>query len=901
MRKIVIGALAHVDAGKTTLTEALLFAGGRIQKMGRVDKQNAFLDTNLMEKERGITIFSKQAVFTYGDMEVTLVDTPGHVDFAPEMERTLQILDYAILVINGAEGIQAHTRTLWNLLSRYRVPAFLFINKMDQVAADKEKLLESLKSEFTDSCIDFLDDYLKVQEQAAMTEESALDEFLETGQIQIETVRRLIRERRIFPCFFGSALKMTGINEFLVGLFEYTEEPAYPETFGARVFKITRDRQANRLTYLKITGGVLRVKNSITEDLQEKVNEIRIYSGDKFESVKEAVAGGICAVTGLNSTKPGQGLGYEALSELPVLEPVLTYKVILPEGTDTAVMLPKLRLLEEEEPVLHVIWDEVLQEIQVCIMGEVQLEILKRMILERFQVEVEFGQGNVIYKETITQPVLGVGHFEPLKHYAEVHILIEPSEPGSGMSYSSSCSEDILSKNWQRLILTHLEEKEYKGVLTGSGLTDVHITLVAGKAHIKHTEGGDFRQATYRAVRQGLMKANSVLLEPYYSFTISVPEKLVGRAMTDVQKRYGSFTQPQILDQTAVLKGQAPVVTLRDYQKEITAYTQGAGHITCMLKGYFPCHNSLEILEDAQYDPESDLENPSSSVFCAHGAGYVVPWYESEAYMQVDLTTGLEDFLGKNKEIEAGMDVFSYDNEARRDIGTHTGEERVIGLDEIDRILERTYHANKRDKGEPRKGIYRRREDHTRVTETVYIGNTKAGKRDEYLLVDGYNVIYAWDELKHIAETTMDGARGRLLDILCDYQAQRGCCLIVAFDAYRVEGHETESVAYHNINVVYTKEAETADQYIEKFAHENGRRHRVIVATSDGLEQIIIRGQGCELLSARDLEEEVNTAKNLLREKYLENKPLSGLKTQLSNKVKEALEGDASAGIGKNQ
>lgn len=901
MRKIVIGNLAHVDAGKTTLTEALLFAGGKIQKMGRVDKQNAFLDTNLMEKERGITIFSKQAVFSYEDLEVTLVDTPGHVDFAPEMERTLQILDYAILVINGAEGIQAHTRTLWSLLSRYRIPVYIFVNKMDQVAADKEKLLESLKNEFTDSCIDFSDDCQKIQEHAAMTDESALDEFLENGQIQEETVRRLIRERKLFPCYFGSALKMSGVTEFLKGLSVYTEEPVYPETFGAKVFKIMRDSQGNRLTCLKVTGGVLRVKSSITEDLQEKVNQIRIYSGDKFESVKEAVAGSICAVTGLSHIKPGHGLGYEALSELPVLEPVLMYKVILPEGTDAAVMLPKLRLLEEEEPVLHVIWDEVLQEIQVCIMGEVQLEILKRMIQERFQLKVEFGQGNVIYKETISKPVLGVGHFEPLKHYAEVHILVEPSEPGSGMSYSTSCSEDILSKNWQRLILTHLEEKEHKGVLTGSGLTDVHITLVAGRAHIKHTEGGDFRQATYRAVRQGLMKANSVLLEPYYSFTITVPEKMIGRAMTDVEKRFGSFTQPQILDHTAILKGQAPAVTLRDYQKEITAYTQGEGHITCTLKGYFPCHNTMEILEKTQYNPESDMENPASSVFCAHGAGYLVPWYESEAHMHVDLEIGLEDILSKDQDLFASEDVFSNDNETQQGFGTYTGEERVIGTDEIDRILERTYYANKRDKGEPRKGIYRRREDNSRAAEPVYIGDRKAGKRDEYLLVDGYNVIYAWDELKHIAETTMDGARGRLLDILCDYQAQRGCCLIVVFDAYRVKGHETESVAYHNINVVYTKEAETADRYIEKFAHENGRRHRVIVATSDGMEQIIIRGQGCELLSARDLQKEVQSTKNTLRENYLESKPMNGLKTELSHKVKEALIGDASAGIRENQ
>lgn len=892
MRKIVIGALAHVDAGKTTLTEALLFEGGRIKKLGRVDKQNAFLDTNLMEKERGITIFSKQAVFSYEDLEITLVDTPGHVDFAPEMERTLQILDYAILVINGAEGIQAHTRTLWSLLSRYGIPVFLFVNKMDQVTAEKDKILESLKNEFTDACIDFSDSYDNVQEQIAVTEESVLEEFLEKGQISAETVCRVIKERKLFPCFFGSALKMTGIREFLQGLSQYIKESVYPDTFGAKVFKIMRDSQGNRLTCLKVTGGVLKVKSSVTEDSQEKINQIRIYSGEKYDLVQEAVAGTICAVTGLNHTKSGQGLGYEAVSEMPVLEPVLTYSVILPEGTDAAVMLPKLRQLEEEEPLLHVIWDEVLQEIQVCIMGEVQLEILKRMIRERFSVDVNFGQGNVIYKETISQPVLGVGHFEPLKHYAEVHVLLEPTEQGSGMSYSTSCSEDILSKNWQRLILSHLEEKEHKGVLKGAGLTDVHITLVAGRAHIKHTEGGDFRQAAYRAVRQGLMKAESVLLEPYYAFTITVPEKLIGRAMNDVEKRYGSFTQPQILDHTAVLTGQAPVITMRDYQKEITAYTQGEGHISCSLKGYFPCHNTEEVLANAQYNPEGDLENPSGSVFCAHGAGYTVPWYEADEHMHVALDIGLDNFPEMDSDIMDTSGV-SYVDFPRREHGAYDREERVIGQDEIERILERTYHANKREKGEPRKGIYKRRVEYSKDMEPVYTGNSKAGKRDEYLLVDGYNIIHAWEELKQISEITMDGARGRLLDILCDYQAQRGCCLIVVFDAYRVKGHDTESVKYHNINVVYTKEAETADRYIERFAHENGRKYRVIVATSDGVEQVIIRGQGCELLSARDFEKEVQSAKNALRESYLEQKPLSGLKTQLSHKVREALEGDS--------
>ena len=899
MRKIVIGMLAHVDAGKTTLTEALLYEGGRIPKMGRVDNGNAFLDTNLMEKERGITIFSKQAVFAYGDMEITLVDTPGHVDFQAEMERTLQIIDYAILVINGAQGIQSHTRTLWSLLARYKVPVFLFINKMDQITSDKKRLMYSLKKEFTDSCIDMSENMGKVQEHAAMTEESALEEFLENSHLLEETMCRLIKERKVFPCFFGSALKMTGIYEFIKGLSTYTMQPFYPDTFGARVFKIMRDGQSNRLTCLKITGGTLRVKDTITKNGQEKVNQIRIYSGDKFEAVKEAEAGSVCAVTGLSNTKPGEGLGYEALSELPVLSPVLMYKVNLPEDTDAAVMLPKLRQLEEEEPELHIVWNEVLKEIQIRVMGEVQLEILKRIIWERFGVEVEFGQGNVIYKETIHNPVLGVGHFEPLKHYAEVHLKLEPTDPGSGISFSSSCREDILGKNWQRLIISHLEEKEHKGVLAGACLTDVHITLIAGKAHVKHTEGGDFRQATYRAVRQGLMKAESVLLEPYYSFTISVPEKMVGRAMFDMEKRHGSFEPPHIENHIAILKGYAPVVTLRDYQKEITAYTQGTGYISYTFKGYLPCHNSSEILEEVQYDPESDLDNPSGSVFCAHGAGYVVPWYEAESHMHMDLLTGLMDNLSTEEGINWEEGIFAGSNELKNKAGIDSKTERVIGTDEIDEILERTYHANRRDKNIPRKGIYRRKENSESTVQPVHTTFKPVKKADEYLLVDGYNVIYAWEELKRIAEITMHGARGRLLDILCDYQAQRGCKLIVVFDAYRVEGHETETMAYHNINVVYTKEAETADSFIEKFAHENGRKHRVIVATSDGMEQIIIRGQGCELLSARDLEREVKSIKMTIRENYQLNAKPNSLKTELSDKVREALDTDSLTDVGK--
>ncbi len=877
MKRVVLGMVAHVDAGKTTLTEALLYVGGKLQKMGRVDKQNAFLDTSLMEKERGITIFSKQAVFAYKDMEVTLVDTPGHVDFGPEMERALQILDYAILVINGAEGIQAHTRTLWHLLKRYAIPVFLFVNKMDQISADRDGLWESLCKELTDSCIDFSEDTLLVQEQAAMTDEAALNEFLETGQLQTETMCRLISERKVFPCFFGSALKVTGIKEFLTALSIYTKEPAYPKDFGAKVYKIMRDGQGNRLTCLKVTGGVLKVKSCITENTQDKVNQIRIYSGEKFEAVQELPAGAVCAVTGLSDTKPGQGLGFEALSDVALLEPVLTYKVILPEGLDAAVMLPKLRILEEESPELHVVWDEVLQEILVSIMGEVQLEILKRLILERFQIEVNFGQGNVIYKETISEPVVGMGHFEPLKHYAEVHILMEPSAPGSGMSFSTACSEDILGRNWQRLILTHLEEKEHKGVLIGAGLTDVSFTLITGRAHLKHTEGGDFRQATYRAVRQGLMKAKSVLLEPYYAFSITVPEKMTGRVMTDLEQKHGSFEQPRIQEGRATIVGRAPVVTMRTYQKELTAFTHGEGYISFTPKGYYPCHNTEEVVCDRNYDPESDLHNPSASVFCAHGAGYPVPWYEAEAHMHVQSDTDLDGF-----HIKEENDKTEY---RRTDGGGQF--ERVIGQEEIDHILSRTYHANKREQASYPKWHHKPRESGEQLPGKPYVGYKPIQKREEYLLVDGYNVIHAWEELKNIAETTMDGARGRLLDILCDYQAVSGFFLIVVFDAYRVKGHETEALSYHNIHVVYTKEAETADQYIEKFAHENGHKYRVIVATSDGLEQIIIRGQGCELLSARDLLEDVKRTQNALREGYLKKDGSGGFSLELPNEIKD--------------
>lgn len=861
MKKAVIGILAHVDAGKTTLSEAMLYKCGSIRSLGRVDNKDAFFDTYTLERERGITIFSKQARIKTGELSITLLDTPGHVDFSSEMERTLQVLDYAILVINGADGVQGHTLTLWSLLRKYKIPVFLFVNKMDQNGTDQQKLLAELQSRLNENCVDFSEKEENFYEQAAMTEETALEEFLENGNLTDETLIELIFKRKIFPCFFGSALKLNGVEEFLLGLEKYTKEPERQKEFGAKVFKITRDEQGNRLTFMKITGGSLKVKTILGDE--EKVNQIRIYSGEKYEVVGEVQAGDVCAVTGPLHTFPGQGIGAEQASRMPILEPVLTCKIELPEGCDAAVMLPKLRMLEEEDPMLHILWNESLQEIQAQIMGEIQIEILKSMILNRFGVEVEFGAGNIVYKETIKNCVEGVGHFEPLKHYAEVHLLLEPAEAGSGLIFSTNCSEDMLAKNWQRLILTHLEEKEHKGVLTGAAITDMKITLVAGRAHQKHTEGGDFRQATYRALRQGLKEAESVLLEPYYEIRLEVPEAVIGRAMTDLEKRAGTFEMAGNKDGIAVLTGTAPAATMQDYQTEVSAYTKGQGRLFMTLKGYFPCHNAEEVIEKTDYDSERDLENPTGSVFCAHGAGFVVEWDKVKEYMHVD--SGL-DF--------AGQDIFSAEEFSLWENGrTNTGKESAemtIGTDEIDRILERTFHANTKDKTNGKaRTPWKKKAAYIPAKTTEWKPRT-VEKKEQYLLVDGYNVIFAWKELSELAKVNIDSARGQLLDTLCDYQAMKGCQLIVVFDAYRVKGHAEEIVDYHNIHVVYTKEAETADQYIEKFAHENGRKYQVTVATSDGLEQIIIRGQGCLLLSARELKEEVGRIKQLVREEYLE-------------------------------
>lgn len=866
-RHLCIGLLAHVDAGKTTLSEAMLYTAGSIRKMGRVDNKDAFLDTFALERARGITIFSKQARLVLDEnTEVFLLDTPGHVDFSAEMERTLQILDYAILVVSGADGVQGHTETLWKLLTRYEIPTFLFVNKMDQEGTDRKKLMQNLQKYLSGNCLDFtseqgIDGLLSDEifaENAAVCDEAVLERYLETGEMEKEDLVSMISKRKIFPCFFGSALKLNGVEEMMHAVSVLTREPSYPEAFGAKVYKIARDEQGNRLTFLKVTGGCLNVKEEL---LEEKVNQIRIYSGAKYETAGQVKAGEVCAVTGLSKTYPGEGIGCESESFLPVLEPVLTYQIRIPQDCDVHKMLQNLKQLEEEEPLLHIVWNERLGEIHAQLMGEVQTEILKSMIAERFGVRVEFGAGNIVYKETIRNTVEGVGHFEPLRHYAEVHLLLEPGEPGSGMHFLSNCSEDVLDKNWQRLILTHLEEKEHLGVLSGSPVTDMQITLVSGRAHQKHTEGGDFRQATYRAVRQGLKKAESVLLEPYYEYRLEVPSEMVGRALSDLQRMNGTFGSPEQIGEMAVLSGEAPVALMQDYQRKVISYTKGRGRLSCSLSGYKPCSNAEEVLTAIGYDSERDLENPTGSVFCAHGAGFVVPWDQVEDYMHLES-------VFKPKEEEPEQDPF--DEQA---VSAAVQRARYVSSlsPEEEWELEEMAEASRRKREQARKKYsYRKTELDTGSNSTGEYKSRKRERRKEYLLVDGYNIIFAWEELRELAKINIDGARGRLMDILSNYQGIRKCTLILVFDAYKVEGFPGEIQQYHNIHVVYTKEAETADQYIEKVAHEIGRKYEVTVATSDGTEQVIIRGQGCHLLSAKELHTEIVLAQKELRENHME-------------------------------
>jgi len=874
MKKLVIGILANVDAGKTTLSESILYLSGKIGKLGRVDNKDAYLDTYELERARGITIFSKQAIFEIGETQITLLDTPGHVDFSAEMERTLQVLDYAILVISGADGVQGHTKTLWRLLDMYQIPVFLFVNKMDQDGTDKDKLIKEMKKQLDDGCIEF--GQVKTDgfyDQLAMCDEIMMEAYLETEHIETAQIKKAVKERKIFPCFFGSALKLEGIEQFMQGIVNYSIIPYYSNEFGAKIFKITRDEQGNRLTHMKLTGGKLKVRDILTNSIwEEKVNQIRIYSGQKFEAVNEIEAGSVCAVTGLSQTRPGEGLGIEEASDTPVLKPVLSYQIILPEGCDPRAMIPKLRQIEEEEPELYIVWDEQLQEIQAQIMGDVQIEILQSLIQSRFGVEVAFGAGRIVYQETIVNIVEGVGHFEPLRHYAEVHLLLEPGEPGSGLQFGIDCSEDILGKNWQRLILSHLEEKAHKGVLIGAAITDMKITLVSGRAHNKHTEGGDFREATYRAVRQGLKEAESILLEPYYAFQLELPEKMVGRAMTDIEKMHGTCELSQTDGKVAVLVGSAPVITMRNYQHEVTAYTKGLGRLFCSLKGYGPCHNTEEVIASIAYDSERDTGNPTGSVFCAHGAGFLVEWDEVKDYMHV------ESYLQKKGDL-SGTTAQSQ---------ASSSEEPGISLDEIDRIMNKTFYAN-----QGKKSVWKRREQ-TRESyyEPVAYANRQKETKEEYLLVDGYNIIYAWPELKELVDENMDGARMKLLDYLSNYQGIQNCQIIVVFDAYRVQGHREEVMDYHNIHMIYTRESQTADQYIERFAHDNQKKYKIAVATSDGLQQLIVRGEGCSLLSARELKAEIEGANERVKQEYheIQGRDRNYLIDALSPELKQQME-----------
>lgn len=868
-KHICTGLLAHVDAGKTTLSEGILYSAGVIQEIGRVDNQNTFLDHDAVERMRGITIYSSQAVFDQGDTRITLVDTPGHVDFSAEMERVLQVLDYAILIISGSEGIQSHTETLWQLLDRYDIPVFLFINKMDQPDTDPQKILQELRQKLSDACTDFGTDPVIRMEAAAMCEETLLETFLETGAVSEDEIRRLIWERKLFPCYFGSALRMEGVVEFLQGFAEYTSAPEYPEDFGAVVYKITRDEQGNRLTHLKITGGTLCTKQVLhgvrkqqgndsdeEENWSEKVHQIRIYSGERYETVMEAAAGTICAVTGLSNTYPGEGLGVEQGTEPPVLEPVLTYQIRLPEGWDASRAMPFLRQLEEEEPELHIVWEETTGEIHAKIMGEMQMDIIKRQLWERFRMDVELDAGSIVYKETIAEPVVGIGHFEPLRHYAEVHLLLEPGEPGSGLQFETSCSEDILARNWQRLVLTHLEERTHRGILTGSAITDMKISVVSGRAHPKHTEGGDFRQATYRAVRQGLRSAENVLLEPYYSFRLTVPSDRMGRAMTDVERMSGRLDAPDTQGDMAVLTGIAPVSEMWEYHRDLSAYTGGTGRLSCQIFGYLPCHNAEDVIREIGYDPDLDLGQPADSVFCSHGSGFIVPWNEvpERAHVENDCLIG-EEVIQRRQEQE----VYAALSAAERRRQGYV-EDFSIGEEEIHSILGRMSATKRQEK----RGWKKQRR--TITAETSHSAKTASKIREKYLLVDGYNIVFAWEELKTLAKDNIDAARDRLMDILCNYQAYCGMTLILVFDAYNVGGGIGRMMDYHNIHVVYTKEAETADQYIEKLAHRMGRDYDVTVATSDNVVQLIILGQGCKLWSAGDFELEVQRIEERIAE-----------------------------------
>ena len=926
MEKLAVGILAHVDAGKTTLSEGMLYTAGVLRKMGRVDHQNAFLDTNALERARGITIFSKQAIFPLGDRQITLLDTPGHVDFSAEMERTLQVMDYAILVISGTDGVQGHTQTLWKLLKMYHIPTFLFINKMDQPDTDRDFLLNSLRSRLSEGIIAFdaLSGCLEREEawleDLALTDEKVLEDFMENGEIPDEIIRKLIRERKVFPAYFGSALRLSGIKELLAGFETFMEEPLEEEIFhdlerdsgpqtisgnhpdrqegvsdyGARVFKISRDDKGERLTWLKVTHGRIRVKMPVGDG--EKIHQIRVYSGEKYEMCGEADRGTVCAVTGLSGTFAGQGLGREQGGDIPLLEPVLTCQILLPDKIDLQKTLGQLRELEEEEPLLHLVWEERQQELHAHLMGEVQIEILKSLIEERFGISVEFGPGQILYRETVSDSVHGVGHYEPLKHYAEVHLRLDPLPEGSGLEFVSECNEDYLDRNWQRLIMTHLREREHRGTLTGSPVSDVRFVLTAGRAHKKHTEGGDFRQATYRAVRHGLKCAQAqgkaVLLEPWYSFVLEVPTERIGRAMTDIQRMGGSFGEPETASSAdmLLLRGTAPASELLGYNRELLSYTGGAGRLTCALKAYEPCHNEEEIIDRFGYDSEADLDNPTGSIFCSHGAGFAVSWDQMENYMHIKDSALIWGPGGRGKDSRsagsqkgsaAGDGAFAgevsdqaYKEAESTGAGDRSGRPAYYVEDEAFKaIYEREFGSGKqkmdhysgyrtgsaRDRGSGKN--FSGKKESTQAESSRNHKRKKyperASLQKEYLLVDGYNIIFAWEDLSQLAESSLDAARNRLIEIMSNYQGYVGCTLILVFDAYKVKGNKGEILRHHNIYVVYTKEAETADQYIEKTTHEIVSKYAVRVATSDSLEQVIVTGAGARKQSARDFREEV--------------------------------------------
>ncbi len=857
MKKIVTGILAHVDAGKTTLSEGILYTSKMIRKLGRVDNRDAFLDTYEMERQRGITIFSKQAIINMQNTELTLIDTPGHVDFSAEMERTLCVLDYAILVISGPDGVQSHTITLWKLLEQYNIPVFIFVNKMDRNDVDKDNIMFDLRKRLDEACVIFGGtekiDEEEFYDSIAMTGENVMDEFLETGRISDESIMKVIKERKVFPCYFGSALKCKGIDAILEGMDRFTcgGVDEYEGAFAGRVFKILRDENNVRQTFLKVTNGTLKVRENINN---EKINQIRIYNGQKYSLVNEAVKGTVCAITGPNNTYAGQGVGMEKSILIPVLEPVLSYQIILPDNVDSVSVFPKFKILEEEIPELHLSRNEESGSLNVSIMGNIQLQVVTGIVKEKFGMDISFSEGEIIYKETISNRVEGVGHYEPLKHYAEVHLLMEPLSEGSGLVFDSACKEDLLDRNWQRLILTHLNEKTHRGVLTGSQITDMKITLMSGRAHTKHTEGGDFRQATYRAVRQGLMQAQSVLLEPVYQFELKLPTEYIGRAMMDIKRMSGRFDTPMTYDDETVITGIVPVATMMGYSEEVMAYSAGRGSLRCVLKGYELCHNQDEVIDLINYDADGDVDNPSSSVFCEHGAGYVVPWNEVPEHMH------LESCFSKAQAETSDM-IYQ--------ISRFNETDYAMGTDEVDEIIAGIGGANRSHNN--RKWNYSRnkKDGASTVNGKIIEKNVKPANAPKYTLVDGYNVIFAWEELGELARANIDSARDRLLDILCNYQAIKKEELIVVFDAYRVKGHKVEYLDYHNIHVVYTAEAETADRYIERFAHENKQKYDITVVTSDGQEQIIVMGQGCNLFSSREFEKEVKAVSEKNMEDFM--------------------------------